>query len=79
MSHHEAQISGPRKDASKQVSKHGGWMDQDAELPSIQRAASKGTVQLLGHANHKPISKTTTMSLAPLLPLEHTYTHDEIG
>jgi len=45
--------------ANKQ-SKHGGmeWMDQDAELPSIQRAASKGTVQLLGHANHKPISKT---------------------
>jgi len=57
---HEAQISGPWKDANKQASM-GGWMDQDAELPSIQRAASKGTVQLLGHANHKPISKTTTM------------------
>jgi hypothetical protein len=42
-----------------QQGKHGvgGGVDQDAELPSIQRAASTGSVQLLGHANHKPISK----------------------
>jgi hypothetical protein len=55
VSHHTPQISGPRKDAT---SKKNGGVDQDAELPSIQRAASKGAVQLLGHANHKPISKT---------------------
>jgi hypothetical protein len=30
--------------------------DQDAELPSIQRAAGEGTMQLLRHASHKPIS-----------------------
>jgi len=51
------------------------WMDQDAELPSIQRAASKGTVQLLGHANHKPISKTDDHMNLFSGPLEYIHTY----
>ena len=37
--------------------------DQDVELPSNQRAVSKGTMQLLGHANHKPISNQSSRQL----------------
>jgi len=43
--------------------------DQDAELPSIQRAASKGTVQLLGHASHRAYLKPNTRPLMTHLTL----------
>jgi len=43
--------------------------DQDAELPSIQIAASKGTVQLLGHASHKAYLKPNTRPLMTHLTL----------
>jgi hypothetical protein len=66
-SRHGRDVTEQRMGASRSMQTRTIREDRDAELPSIQTAAREGTMQLLGHANHKPISSQSSHRISQSL------------